>query len=95
MSGIMVNKDMCKVVMTIYKEENSLNIYNTPQTLVLSVLSRLDVITHRKTYSHPALDSGLQYFVANAFNFALTPPQWGRLGGGQPTQQDKNGGVAC
>ena len=36
-----------------------------------------------------------QCLLANAFNFALTPPQWGRLGGGQPTQQDKNGGVAC
>ena len=36
-----------------------------------------------------------QCLVANASNFALTLPQWGRLGGGQPTQQDKNGGVAC
>jgi hypothetical protein len=36
-----------------------------------------------------------QCLVANASNFALTPPQRGRLGGGQPTQQDKNGGVAC
>ena len=36
-----------------------------------------------------------QCLVANASNFALTPPQCGRLGGGQPTQQDKHGGVAC
>ena len=36
-----------------------------------------------------------QCLVANVSNFALTPPQWGRLGGGQPTQQDKNGGVVC
>ena len=42
-----------------------------------------------------ALAEESQCLVANAFNFALTPPQWGRLGGGQPTQQDKNGGVAC
>ena len=28
-----------------------------------------------------------QCLVANAFNFALTPPQWGRLGGGQPVRE--------
>ena len=42
-----------------------------------------------------ALAEESQCLVANASNFALTPPQWGRLGGGQPTQQDKLGGVAC
>ena len=42
-----------------------------------------------------ALAEESQCLVANASNFALTPPQCGRLGGGQSTQQDKNGGVAC
>ena len=51
---------------------------------------------YMKTPSYSeALAEESQCLVANASNFALTPPQWGRPGGGQPTQQDKNGGVAC
>ena len=78
--------------------ENLETIYPSPEFLSSVVAKKFIPLPQgARGYNRhsEALAEESQCLVANAFNFALTPPQWGRLGGEQPTQQDKNGGVAC